>query len=153
MKIDRMELLGVVVTDLDEAVERYTRLFGLTFHIFTPGESYPLADAIEINDRAAQIPAGGRIAMDTSGMFELIELPDQTPGFRNIHYRVDDIEAAKAHFIAEGMTVVRDLYAGPIREVIFDGDSFGGIRVCLMQYDGPSFAEVATTGPAPVPGA
>ncbi len=150
MKIDRMELLGVVVNDLDEAVERYTRLFGLEFHIFTPGESYPLADAIAINDSAAQIPVGGRIAMDTSGMFELIELPDEQPGFRNIHYRVDDIEAAKAHFIAEGMTVVRDLYAGPIREVIFDGTTFGGIRVCLMQYDGPSFAEVAPSGPVPV---
>lgn len=150
MKIERMELLGVVVTDLDEAVERYTRVFGLEFRVFTPGESYPLVDAIEINDAAAQIPAGGRIAMDTSGMFELIELPDEQPGFRNIHYRVDDIEAAKAHFIAEGLTVVRDLYAGPIREVIFDGSTFGGIRVCLMQYEGASFAEVATTGSAPV---
>lgn len=150
MKIDRMEILGVVVNDLEEAVERYSRVFGVEFRVFTPGESYPLADAIAINDAAAQIPSGGRIAMDTSGMFELIELKDQEPGFRNIHYRVDNIEEAKAHFIAEGMTVVRDLYAGPIREVIFDGDTFGGIRVCLMQYEGDSFAEVVTTGGTPI---
>lgn len=148
MRIERMELLGVAVDDLDVAVETFRRAFGLTFHVYSPGSNYSLVDLrAGLEDSAP--PVGGRIAMDASGCFELIEMPGAPEGFRNIHFRVDDIEEATLHAQAAGLAVVRDLRAGTVREVIFDGVGLHGIRLCFVQYDGPSFAEALAASPRP----
>ncbi|WP_169566237.1 VOC family protein [Microbacterium luticocti] len=139
----------MAVTDLDAAVEKYSRLFGLNFHVFTPGDDYALEVIEEGEDATPAIPAGGRIAMDTDGCFELVELPDTPEGVRNIHFRVDDVEAAKAHCLAEGLRVVRDLRAGAVREVIFERQDLNGVRVCIAAYEGPSFAEALAGSPRP----
>ncbi len=147
MRLDRMELLGVSVRDFDAAVAKYTDLFGLDFLIFVPGRDYALTEA-DLHDAAATIPVGGRIAMDRTGCFEIVEMPDAEEGMRNIHFRVDDMDEAVAHFTARGMTVVRDLWAGTVREVVFDASDLGGIRVCLAQYEGESLAGALADSPA-----
>jgi catechol 2,3-dioxygenase-like lactoylglutathione lyase family enzyme len=95
--LEAIELLGIVVHDLDAAVARYSSLFGLEFHVFTPGRDYALREVAGVGDTARAL------AMDTSGCFELIEMPGQPEGVRNIHFRVDDIEAATAHLTAQGL--------------------------------------------------
>jgi 4-hydroxyphenylpyruvate dioxygenase-like putative hemolysin len=45
--------------------------------------------------------------MDTSGCFELVEMPDVPEGVRNIHFRVDDVEAVTAHLREQGLRPVR----------------------------------------------
>lgn len=149
MRMDRMELLGVVVDDVEEAVATYTERFGLEFHIFTPGVDYALVVNEAGEDPSPAMVAGGRLAMDTSGCFELVEIPGAEPGVRNIHFRVDDMDAAKAHVVATGQRVVADLTAGSVREVIFDPRDAGGLRLCLVHYEGSSFAEALLASPSP----
>jgi catechol 2,3-dioxygenase-like lactoylglutathione lyase family enzyme len=150
--MERMELLGVVVHDLDAAVARYTALFGLEFHVFTPGRDYRLTDTpgAEVEtDPAPSLPAGCRLAMDTSGCFELVELAGAPEGVRNIHFRVDDIDSAAAHLTANGLRAVADLQAGTVREVLFDASGLNGVRLCIVQYEGRSFADALRASPAP----
>lgn len=149
MKITSMELLGIMVHDLDAAVARYSDLFGLEFHIFTPNVDYSYTWDEAGADTAPTLLAGARLAMDTDGLFELVEMPGADEGIRNIHYRVDDIDAAKAHFVARGLRVVKDLKAGTVREVIFDGRDLNGVRACLVHYEGPSFAAALLASPPP----
>ena len=73
--------------------------------------------------------------------FELIEIPGADEGFRNIHFRVDDIEAAVAVLTGRGLRVVQDMRIGLAREVIFNSDDINGIRLCLLEYEGNSLAE------------
>lgn len=150
MRIESMELLGVCVDDFDEALETFSRLFGLDFRVFRPGGDFEL---IDLDDRAIddQPQPQGRIAMDSTGCFEIVEMPGAREGFRNIHFRVEDIEQAVAHAKACGLRVARDVRAGTVREVIFDATALHGIRVCFVQYEGGSFAEALTASPtAPV---
>ncbi len=149
MKIERMELQGITVHDLDAAVARYTELFGLTFHIFTPGVDYEFVDLLQGLDHAPALSATTRLAMDTSGCFELVEMPGIPEGIRNIHFRVDDIDEATRHLTERGLTLIRDMKAGTVREVVFDADELNGMRLCLVEYEGPSFAEALLTSPRP----
>lgn len=95
MKIEAMELVGVVVNDLDSAVAKYGSLFGVEFRTFLAGVDYQLTDESAAPDASAQAPPDNvRIAMDTTGLFELIEIPGARQGFRNIHFRVKALEAS-----------------------------------------------------------
>jgi catechol 2,3-dioxygenase-like lactoylglutathione lyase family enzyme len=147
MRIESMELLGVGVDDFDAAVKTFSGLLGLDFQVFTPGVDYELVDIGPVVEDD-QPPVRGRIAMDATGFFEIIEMPGLREGFRNIHFRVDDIEAAIAHARKRGLRVVRDLRAGTVREVIFDGATLHGIRLCFVQYAGASFAAALAASPA-----
>ncbi len=147
MRIESMELLGVGVDDFDGALEMFSGLFGLEFQVFTPGLDYELVD-LDLDAEDHQPPPRGRIAMDATGCFEIIEIPGAREGFRNIHFRVDDIDAAIAHAKARGLRVVRDLRAGNVREVIFDAATLHGIRLCFVQYEGASFAAALAASPA-----
>lgn len=148
MRIDRMSMLGVSVKNLDEAVARYTALFGLEFEILKPGVEYPVHDALGSSDTSApSLVSGGRLAIDRTECFELVEFPDEPEGTRNIHFRVDDIEAASAHMTSQGLRMVRDLIAGGVRETIFHSADLNGVRLCLMQYEGDSFIDALRAEP------
>lgn len=147
---ESMQLLGVVVDDLDVAVARYRELFGLDFVIFTSGVDYavvPTSTVAGVDHRP--LAANSRIALDMSGTFELIEIPGAAEGFRNIHFRVSDAEAAMVTLQSRGLTVVRDVRIGLAREVIFDPDQLNNIRLCLLEYEGGSLAEALAASPRP----
>ncbi len=151
MRIERMSMLGVSVKDLDEAVARYTDLFGLEFEILKPGVEYPVHDALGGTDISAPaMKAGGRIAIDRTECFELVELPNEPEGTRNIHFRVDDIDAASAHMMSRGLRMVRDMLAGAVRETVFNSEDLNGVRLCLMQYEGDSFIDALRAEPPSV---
>ena len=149
-KLEAIELVGVVVNELDAAVARYSELFGLDFLVFTPGVDYAVSAASTTSgDPDRSLPKNGRIALDTSGMFELIEIPGVAEGFRNIHFRVTDMDAAVGELGELGLTVVRDLQIGLAREVIFDSGELNGIRLCLVKYEGNSLAEALAASSRP----
>ncbi|MFD4422946.1 VOC family protein [Agromyces sp. NPDC058484] len=149
MKIESMELVGFVVHDLDRAVAKYSALFGVEFRSFTAGVDYELVyEDDEADTSAPSLPDQVRLAMDTTGLFEIVEVPGAREGFRNVHFRVDDIEAVAAHFTAQGARLVARLRAGTVREFIFDAADLHGIRVCLVEYEGASFAEALDASPA-----
>lgn len=150
MRIDRMSMLGVSVKDLDEAVARYTDLFGLEFEILKPGVEFPVHDALGSSDVSAPaLKAGARIAIDRTECFELVELPNEPEGTRNIHFRVEDIGAASEHMTGRGLRMVRDMIAGAVRETVFHSDDLNGVRLCLMQYEGDSFIDALRAEPQP----
>lgn len=145
-----MPLLGVAVSDFDAEVDRYSRLFGVEFKVFIAGVDYFLSyDSSGSEDTSAPLPANLRLAVDTSDLFELVDVPGVPEGVRNIHYRVDDLDRAVEHFQAGGLTLLHIVQAGLAREAIFDATSLNGVRLCLLEFEGPSFAEALAASPRP----
>jgi predicted enzyme related to lactoylglutathione lyase len=149
MRISEMELLGVSVNDLDAAVARYTQLFGLDFRILRPRVDYAVEGKSRSSGDPAPTPDDFRIAIDTSGCFELIEIEGVPEGVRNVHFRVDDMDAAVRQMTAADARVVQDMRVGLAREVIFDSNDTNGVRVCLIWYEGASFVEALGASPPP----
>ncbi|WP_167042109.1 VOC family protein [Salinibacterium sp. ZJ454] len=148
--VERIEVLGANVSNLASARELFTKLFGLRF------ESVVLGAPDEISSERLPLRSGnlhpdpqsvqGRptpLAIDTAGLFELIEAPtpDQADQMRNIHFKVADIEAATEEMMANGIRVVDNLRCGNLREVIFEPEDLFGIRLCFVQYEEPSIIE------------
>ena len=84
-----------------------------------------------------------RIAMDTKGYLELVEYtpPVQKEGLRNIHFKVRDIEKAKAEMKKKGLRLMVDARVGGLKEAIYHPDDMFGVRFCLVEYDAPTMVE------------
>lgn len=86
-------------------------------------------DALWSSDASApSLVSGGRLAIDRTECFELVEFPNEPEETRNIHFRVDDIDAASAYVMSQGLRMVRDLTAGAVRETIFHSDDLNGVE-------------------------
>lgn len=112
------------------------------FLTFVAGVDYELE--YETSGEADTSPLSNknpRLAFDTDDCFELIEVPDGVEGLRNIHYRVDDMDAALAHFAAQGLEPSQVIKVGNAQEVVFDASVLSGARIALIQFEGNSFAE------------
>jgi len=148
--LEPMPLLGVAVSDFDAEISRYSELFGVEFRVFTAGVDYHLSyESSDAVDTSAPLPANLRLAVDTSDLFELVDLPGVPEGIRNIHYRVDNLELAVEHFRAKGLTLLHIVRAGLAREAIFDATSLNGVRLCLLAFEGASFAEALAASSEP----
>ncbi|WP_408899754.1 hypothetical protein ACJ5H2_22885 (plasmid) [Nocardioides sp. R1-1] len=142
-----MEYLGIVVDDLEAGVQRFSDLFDLEFEILN-------IDDLEVRTTDGAIPDAQapqsrmRVAVDSSGFFELVEVAGADEGFRNIHFRVDSVEDAIAELSGRGLHLVRHFVVGQMREAIFASDDLFGLRVCLLEYAGPSLsAAMRAKGP------
>jgi catechol 2,3-dioxygenase-like lactoylglutathione lyase family enzyme len=149
VRITAMEVLGVSVRDLDATVARYSELFGLEFYVLTPRVDYAVEGKSRSSGDPSPLPDDIRIAIDTSGCFELIEMPEVAEGVRNIHFRVDDMDVAVRHMTEANIRVVQDMRVGLGREVIFDSQDLNGVRVCFLWYEGSSFVEALAASPPP----
>lgn len=150
MRWEKMEILGITVRDLDSATRTFSDLFGLEFRSF----EFPNGIAFE----NVPVPGGGtgtavldpnastRMAIDTSGCFELIEDNGAPEGCRNIHFKVDDIGAAKDHAIAQGLTLAAEYKGGTLHEAVFVSPKLYGLRLCLISYSAPSAVEAIQGG-------
>ncbi len=131
MKIKRVNHLGIIVEDLDEAVRSFTERLGLTLdHI------EPYGDELEI----AFLPCG-----DT--LVELIEprtdagsnadyLKKNGPGIQHVAFEVDDLEAALSELAERGVKPLGDAPmpgAGGTRIAFLEPQAFGGILVELCE--------------------
>ena len=131
MKIKRVNHLGVIVGDLDEAVQCFTEHLGLTLdHI----EQY--GDELDI----AFLPCGETLV-------ELIKpLKDQGsnadylreygPGIQHVAFEVDDLDAALEELMERGVKPLGDAPmpgAGGTRIAFLDPQAFGGILVELCE--------------------
>lgn len=140
MKMDRLEFIGVVVDDLEEGVERFSKVLGLDFEIVDTTTLDVLAtDGVVADSRAPQ--SGMRLALDSSGLFELVEVAGMEEGFRNVHFRVDDMDEAVRELSSRGLRLVRQFVVGGMKESIFAAEDLYGIRLCLLEYEGSSLAE------------
>lgn len=150
MRLEAMPMIGVGVHDFDAEVLRYSELFGLTFNVFTAGVDYELRYAPDAGtDTATPLTGHVRIAIDTLDTFELVELADAPEGFRSVHFRVDDIDAAAAHFVERGLVIAQQIWVGTGREIVLDGSGLNGIRLVLVEFLGDSFSNALLASPAP----
>ena len=131
MKIRRVNHLGIIVEDLDEAVRSFTERLGLTLdHI------EPYGDELQI----AFLPCG-----DT--LVELIEprteagsnadyLKQHGPGIQHVAFEVEDLEAALSELAERGVKPLGDAPmpgAGGTRIAFLEPQAFGGILVELCK--------------------
>jgi hypothetical protein len=144
---ERLEIIGLHVEDVDKAAADFSDLFGVEFRIWESVGSDPIGIEFEqllVSDK----PSGNlnqqnryRVAMDPNGFWELLEGPDLEVGIRNVHFKVDDIESAKADLISKGLTLVADFRIGSLREAIFQGDKLRGVRLAVLEYAEDSAVE------------
>jgi catechol 2,3-dioxygenase-like lactoylglutathione lyase family enzyme len=145
MNMKRMEYIGVVVDDLEAGVQRFSEVFGYHFDIVDTTKLDIQVTEGDIPD--AKAPQGGmRLALDKSGVFELVEVAGMEEGFRNIHFRVDDMDEAIAELASKGMRLVRQFVVGGMKEAIFAAEDLYGIRVCLLEYAGSSLGAAMRAG-------
>lgn len=147
MKLERMELVGLEVSDLDAAVDKFTDLLDTEFVRIEFDGSWEVEELpADEPPQAAQVRMS--MAMDTKGYLELIQAhpPTTRERVRNIHYKVDDIEAAIVQMRAKGYRLVQNIRIGAMREAVWGAREAHGLRMCMVQYDAPSMIEAMLDG-------
>jgi hypothetical protein len=145
VKLTRLEFVGVVVDDLEAGVRRFSEVFGTEFEILDMADLNIQAEEGVVADARAP-KSNMRVALDSSGVFELVEVAGMEEGFRNVHFRVDSMDDAIAHLSSRGMRLVRHFVVGGMREAIFAAEDLYGIRVCLLEYAGESLGAAMRAG-------
>ena len=134
MMLLNLDHIAIAVADLDEAVERFGRLFGVE----------PTAREV-VEDQGveeAMIPAGGSqvqllcpLAADTPvGRF----LDRRGEGLHHIAFAVPDVAAALAHLEAEGVELIdhEPRVGGGGRRIAFvHPGAFGGTLIELVEIE------------------
>ncbi len=151
MKLERMELLGLEVSDLDAAIKKFSDLLGAEF------VRIEFDDTEVIEELPADEPPSAQgtrmsMAMDRLGYMELIQShpPTTHERVRNIHFKVDDIEEAIVEMRAKGYRLVSNVRIGRMREAVWGAREAHGLRMCMVQYDGPSMIDAMLDG-GPIP--
>jgi catechol 2,3-dioxygenase-like lactoylglutathione lyase family enzyme len=124
--IGQMDHVALGVHDLDERIAFLTGTLGMT-----------------LKRIGKHVKTGGRIAMiaDRNGFkLELIELPDDEPGFQHLAYRVEDVEAAHASLVEQGCTTIRgphEIGAAKAMTALVEDPSGTQIQVIKYAPDSP----------------
>jgi methylmalonyl-CoA/ethylmalonyl-CoA epimerase len=131
VKMKRVDHLGIIVGDLDSAVQSFTEHLGLELdHV----EQY--GDELDI----AFLPCGETLV-------ELIKpranrgsnaeyLEEHGPGIQHVAFEVDDLDAALAELSGRGVEPLSDgpmPGAGGMRIAFLDPQAFGGVLVELCE--------------------
>ena len=131
MKIKRVDHLGIIVSDLDDAVKSFTEHLGLKLD---HTEQY--GDELDI----AFLPCGETLV-------ELIEplkeggsnadyLREHGPGIQHVAFEVDDLKAALVELAERGVEPLGDAPvpgAGGMRIAFLDPQAFDGVLVELCE--------------------
>ena len=150
MKIERMEVVGINVKNLDQAIKVFSDILEVEFSDFRFGKDIQVQSlASDAADSATLSFDGTRIAIDPKGYLELIESTPATEqeGLRNVHFKVANLDDAKAEMKRKGIRMIADTRVGGLKEAIFHPDDLFGIRLCLIEYDAPSMIEALRQKP------
>ena len=135
MKIKRVDHLGVIVGDLDEAVQSFTEHLGLELD---HTERY--GDELDI----AFLPCGKTlvelITPRTEEGSNADYLKQHGPGIQHVAFEVDDLDAALEELSKRGVSPLGEAPlpgAGGMRIAFLDPESFGGILVELCEPVSP----------------
>ena len=152
MKVEKLEVLGIVVPNLDEAIKLFSEIFETEFVNYgelkgedvEPGE---IGRQIELSENMPmdELPKA-KMAIDRQGLIELIEFQDpaETKGFRfapNIHIKVPDIEECKAELKQKGIRIVAEVSMGGYKEAVALYDDLFHMIYVFCEYDAPSLAD------------
>ncbi len=69
--------------------------------------------------------------------------PDEEEGLRRVHFKVADIEEAKAEMEKKGIRIDAEVEIGGLKELLLNPDDCRGLRVGLIAYDVPHGSVIA----------
>jgi methylmalonyl-CoA/ethylmalonyl-CoA epimerase len=131
VKIKRVDHLGIIVGDLDDAVRSFTEHLGLTLdHIEQYGDELDIA-FLPCGDTLVEL-----IKPRTDQGSNADYLRQHGPGIQHVAFEVDDLEAALAELDKRGVKPLGDAPvpgAGGMRIAFLDPQAFGGILVELCE--------------------
>ena len=140
MKIEKLEPVGVNVKNLDEAVKLFSDILGTTFVELSDvkGEK-TVTEHAELPFEETKV----KIAIDRTGFLALVESipPMKKEGVRSLHFKVPDIEQAKAEMKQKGIRLTADVKVGSMKEAIFSTADAHGVRLILNEYEAPTFVD------------
>ena len=148
MKLERMELVGLEVSDLNAAIAEFSELLDTEF------VRIEFDGTVDIEELPADEPPHAAttrmsMAMDRTGYLELLQAhpPTARERVRNIHLKVDDIEAAIVEMKGKGYRLVQNIRIGSMREAVWGAREAHGLRMCMVQYDAPSMIDAMLQAP------
>lgn len=137
MNVEKIEILGINVRDLDAAMRKFSDILGTTFHKF--GDESRLSDTRNSSYEGLK----ARAAIDRRGFIELVqsEPPIEKEAVRNIHFKVPDLEEAVQEMALKGYQPIDVVKIGGLKEAIFNPDDLCGVRLCFVEYNEPTLVE------------
>ncbi len=141
MEVEKLDGVAVDVKNLDEAIRLFSDILGVTFVKF-PEDLKIEETTTEHGSRTA----GGtkpKVAMDRAGLLELIESdpPTEKEGLRSIHFKVSNLEQARAEMKQKGIRLIADIKVGGLKAAIFNPDDLHGIQLYLVEYEASAQVE------------
>ena len=135
MRLTQIDHVGIAVDDLEAAVERYRRAFGVEPTYRERVESQGVEEVL-FAVGASYIQLLGALGPDTPvGRF----LERRGPGVHHVGYRVEDVASALEHLRTEGLRLIDDAPRPGSRgtSIAFVHPSdMGGVLVELVQEPG-----------------
>lgn len=131
MRIRRVNHLGILVEDLDEAVRSFTENLGLSLdHVERYGEELDIA-FLPCGETLVEL-----IKPLTGEGWNAEYLREQGPGIQHVAFEVEDLETALEELKSRGVDPMGDAPlpgAGGMRIAFLDPRAFGGILVELCE--------------------
>jgi len=125
MKVERLDRLCITVPNLEEGMELFRKVLGVEFE--HAGETV--------------LPNGSKIKLALSNQgVELLEVPGKEMQIRSFHFKVQDLQEAKAWVQQNGVSVTSEFSVGQMDEMVLD---LGGLRTVLINYPGDNPAAAA----------
>jgi methylmalonyl-CoA/ethylmalonyl-CoA epimerase len=131
VKIRRVNHLGILVHDLDGAVQSFTENLGLSLdHVERYGEELDIA-FLPCGETLVEL-----IQPLTGEGWNADYLAEEGPGIQHIAFEVEDLEGALGELRSRGVEAMGDAPvpgAGGMRIAFLDPQAFGGILVELCE--------------------
>lgn len=151
MEIERLERVAVAVKNIDEAIALFSKVFGFTFvktvELCAEAGVERKKTITEHGDYASEEAWNrAKVAISPIGL-EVIESdpPVEKEGVRSFHFKVSNLEQAKAEMKEKGIRLVAQLDIGLLKEAIYSAEDLCGCRIVLTEYATPTVFEAETT--------
>ena len=106
MKVTHIDHVGIAVADLDAAIAFYEKAYGMRCAHVEVNEEQGVREAMmEVGESGSYVQLLAPLNPDTTiGKF----LDKNGPGFQQMAYRVDDLDAVSEHLRSEGLRLLYD---------------------------------------------
>jgi len=132
MKVEKLDRVAMNVENLDKAIAFFSDLLGITFD--------KLPSPPGMRSQVAISPAG--LELLEMGLEALNDQPPiQKEGIYCFHFKVDNLERAKAEMKKKGVRLIRDITLGTLKEAVFCRDDLHGAVIVLVEYTKPKVIE------------
>lgn len=137
MNVEKIEILGIDVRDLDAAMKIFSDILGTTFHVFD-GEGQTMQ-----SENSSYEKVKATAAIDRRGFIELVQSDPavEKDAVRNIHFKVPNLDEAVREMKLKGYRPLDVVQIGGLKEAIFSPEDICGVRLCFVEYEQPSLVE------------